>query len=154
MFLTNATASKWWDLKSSLDRDVSTVSGNSDDPDQNRSSFFETWNAAKAGRGSPKIAKDVCLRLVIASNASGQGLDLEVQSLPGSAGVLNSHGILCQPTSPAILVESINLSANFFREASLSGPKPFIFVHDDVDKFIANLTKDQETFCAGNQNKT
>ena len=100
----------------------------------------------------PRSAQDVSIRYVICASSSSLGLALEIQTLPGHAATLNTHNILNKTSSPAVLITSIPLSTNFFREEGLYGPKPTIFVLGDKEEFAQNLSSAPERFCSGKGN--
>ena len=77
-------------MRSEIEKDLILVypsSGENAAPSQDRITFLTSWDSAAAVRTNKKLARDVSTRIVIASNPAGQGLVLELQALPGSAGV-------------------------------------------------------------------
>ena len=96
-----------------------------------------------------KIAKDAALRLAIAASPSAFSLTIEIQSLPATAAVLNSHPLLSHLSTLTVQLKAIPRACSFFfREKGLVGPRPTFFIFDDKELFIQNLSQNQY-ICSG-----
>ena len=161
-FLANGTSTSWISVKSLLEKRTATVSVEQpvltedelqqEDLESTVVSFLESWpSKGSKGQKQPQYPLDVSIRYAICAGSSTLGLTLEIQALPAHAATLNSHPVLSQPLTPAVLVSSIPLSCHFFREGGLFGPRPSIFVLGEgrTEEFADNITNNPEIFCSG-----
>ena len=144
----NGTASSWIDVKDLILQEIIKISYAVLSPLSAKEFLLENWGT-KPSSSQSKISAptEVSIRYSICSNQTDSGLQLKVQFLPGSD--LNSSPRLNHLLTPFVLLASVQLDCNMFRERNLLGPISLLFAESSKDNLALILETNHKRFSEG-----